>query len=104
MTYSPVAEIIGIPAAGIFVGIVLSWLVSRLYRSLALYDALDAQSRRTSPTPNVIYAQPTSLPVDAATRIAMTMKTKNIALRLDGGKYAHAPLAAALATGYVPLS
>ncbi|MFD1554266.1 hypothetical protein ACFSHT_01320 [Paraburkholderia silviterrae] len=100
MTYSPVSEIIGIPATGIFVGIVLSWFVRRLQRSVARYEAQEARSRRASPTPNVVYAQPTSLPVDAATRIAMAMKTKNIALRLDGGRYAHAPLA----SGHVPVS
>ncbi|WP_322061758.1 hypothetical protein [Paraburkholderia sp. J63] len=92
MTYSPVIDIIGIPAIGIFVGIVLSYFLRRLQRSIARDEALAARSKRTSRTPNVVYAQPTSLPVDVYTRIAVAVKTKNLALKLDGGKYAYPSL------------
>jgi hypothetical protein len=94
MTYSPVSAIIGIPAAGMVIGLVLSYLVRRFFRSLDLQmevarAARAAQARHAS---GVVYAQPTSIPVDAFTRIAMTVKTKNISIRLDGGKYAFPPL------------
>jgi hypothetical protein len=92
MMNSPLYSIIGFPAAGLLVGIVLSYGVRCLQRSIALEDAREAQFKRESRVPNIVYAQPTSLPVDATTRIAMTVKAKNVAIRLDGGKYAFPPL------------
>ncbi|CAG9212952.1 conserved hypothetical protein [Paraburkholderia tropica] len=88
----PVEVLFGIPAAAIVVGIIGSYALHRWLCSVDRMNALlDQEAAAESALRRVCYRQPTAVPVDPFTRIAMTVKSRNLAIRIDGGRYARLP-------------
>ncbi|CAM2157225.1 MULTISPECIES: hypothetical protein [Paraburkholderia] len=88
----PVEVLFGIPAAAIVVGIIGSYALHRWLCSVDRMNALFAQADAAElALRRVSYRQPTAVPVDPFTRIGMNVKARDLAIRIDGGRYARLP-------------